>query len=682
MDGHVISRARIEAEIKRAMERACAAPMQWGKDDCALWCADILKAAIGYDAAADFRGRYTTQRGARRVLGAGGLANALRRAARRHKWLRVPAEYAQTGDIGLMETPAGVSTVICRKRGWFVGRDAKGYLAVRAHRVRVAWTIDRNDVIAPGGGARVSFPRITTRPDIAPCTAAMQDPVSTSLALAALLQTTISVSAVAAVTNFAIATAISVGLSFAAQALTQKGSGPITGDLQSSGTNTAQQRLSTRQAAPSKRIIYGEAFVGGALFFERCKPPYLYRGYLLCARKINGIKSVYIGNNQLSFSSLAPNTILTPLSIDGQPDYAGHLQVSIRHGDADQAIDPLLARDFADLDPSFRQQGIATVVVRYQLTNSSDTNTALWGASGNANTFFVVDGVSVYDPRDPTQSQDDESTWKFSRNATLCQADYIRASYGGRVRPDKIDWDKIAYSANYDDEPVSCADGTFIPRYTVDGMLTLDQKPYDVLKSMLTANRATVATGGGRLWISSAKPRDAALCVYDDLFLDAVQVRNEKLKRDQINVLQTRFIANDRAYTLADGPPYRRADLIALDGEELVGTLDLPWTTDYRRVERLQKAFLETSRLGKAVTSTIDLRSLAEAQQELTAEPALISSDLFPMASGQVSINSLAFVNDFTGLQVSMTEIDSSIEGDWIAARDERAFTVASLDLS
>lgn len=300
------------------------------------------------------------------------------------------------------------------------------------------------------------------------------EPVSIALGISALLGgAAVSVPLVAAATNFIIGAALSVGLSFAASALSNKGTGPLTSDIQSSNANTAQQRLSTRQAAPPKRIIYGEAFVGGALFFEQCKPPYLYRGFMLSARKINGISKIYIGNNLLTFPAITPNTILTPVGIGGQPPYDSHLQLSIRLGDPNQAIDPLLARDFPGLDPSFRQRGIATLVVRYQLTNDTDLNTSLWGASGNANTFAVVQGVSVFDPRDPTQRRDDETTWKFSRNATLCETDFIRANYGGRVNPDKIDWDKIAASADYDDEAIVCADGSAIPRYTVDGMLTM-----------------------------------------------------------------------------------------------------------------------------------------------------------------------------------------------------------------
>lgn len=134
-------RAALEVEVLAAMQAATSAPMHWGRDDCALWCADILKAALGYDAAASFRGRYKTRIGAHRVLGHGGLPRALRLASRRHGWRRVAAGEADVGDIGIAVVGTAISTVVCRKPGWFVGRSETGWTALPAGMVKVAWCI-------------------------------------------------------------------------------------------------------------------------------------------------------------------------------------------------------------------------------------------------------------------------------------------------------------------------------------------------------------------------------------------------------------------------------------------------------------------------------------------------------------------------------------------------------------
>lgn len=134
-----IKRDRLEAELLKSMEND--QPMRWGVDDCALWCADILKAALGYDAALSFRGRYDSSDGAQDVLGDGGLPRALRNAARQHGWRRVAPGNEGVGDIALMRAGGVISTVICRAPGWFVGRGESGWVAVPTRLVKPIWAV-------------------------------------------------------------------------------------------------------------------------------------------------------------------------------------------------------------------------------------------------------------------------------------------------------------------------------------------------------------------------------------------------------------------------------------------------------------------------------------------------------------------------------------------------------------
>lgn len=138
----------MDADVSRqALERALLAamgspePMRWGTDDCALWCANILKAALSYDGAARFRGRYRSRNGAKRVLGQGGLGAALKAAARKHKWRRIAEGAEQVGDIGLLMLGSVPVTVICRAPGWFVARNETGWSAMPAKLVRIIWAV-------------------------------------------------------------------------------------------------------------------------------------------------------------------------------------------------------------------------------------------------------------------------------------------------------------------------------------------------------------------------------------------------------------------------------------------------------------------------------------------------------------------------------------------------------------
>ncbi len=57
-----------EARLAEAVEAARGLPFGWGQHDCAIWAFDVRRALTGADAAAAWRGRYRTARGARMVL--------------------------------------------------------------------------------------------------------------------------------------------------------------------------------------------------------------------------------------------------------------------------------------------------------------------------------------------------------------------------------------------------------------------------------------------------------------------------------------------------------------------------------------------------------------------------------------------------------------------------------------
>lgn len=341
-------RARLEAGVVAALDRANNAPMAWGVDDCALWAADVVRDVLGYDPAKKFRGRYTTRNGARRVMGPNGLKGAVRLAARRHGWQRIKPEMAQPGDAGLAWTlveipgrPATsvLATVICRAQGWFVGRNERGFTAIKAHDVVAAWSV--LPVLPWQPGRRAAMNRPATRPNMgAPLPAGCDEPISIAIGLTALLSGTI----LAGTGGFIITAVLAVGFSLVSSLLA-----PHLGGSVGQPDTPQSVQITERQSLPPKRVILGSAYVGGALFFEQVKPPYLYQGILINYGAVTSVDSVAIGTNTLQFSTITPNAILTPIPVAGQPAYPTRLQLSLRYGAIDQATDTLIATDFPTL---------------------------------------------------------------------------------------------------------------------------------------------------------------------------------------------------------------------------------------------------------------------------------------------------------------------------------------------
>lgn len=149
MDANLIARERLEEEIIHAMDRACASEVRWGVDDCALWVADIIRAALGYDPAVRFRGRYDDRAGASTALGPLGLGMAISAAAKAHGWPRIEPEAGRVGDVGVTALPVLINgvierrmtTFICRAPGWWVARGVRGYAALPSQAIRFAWSV-------------------------------------------------------------------------------------------------------------------------------------------------------------------------------------------------------------------------------------------------------------------------------------------------------------------------------------------------------------------------------------------------------------------------------------------------------------------------------------------------------------------------------------------------------------
>lgn len=691
----IVTRDRLEAAVIEATNVAGDTVMQWGKDDCALWVANIHQRVLGYDPGKSFRGRYKTRNGARRAMGAAGLLGAIKAAARRHKWKRIDPTWARPGDVGLAWTIAQagakqvpvLATVVCRSPGWFVGRNERGFTALRSNVVVYAWSVlDDNRTLV--SGSPVFLPRLSMRPGEAPTSAVAHEPISAAIGLSALIGSLLGVSgAVAgAIGGFIVSAAISVGVSLISSMLQpQRGNNALSSSGHSiSDTSTIRgAQITERQPIPIKRVIVGEAYVGGALSFEQVKPPYLTMQVLLNWGEIDSVRAMYVGSNRINFAAdIAANTVMFPVAAPGQPNYPETLVVSFRYGTDGQAVDPLILQDYPNVGADFRQRGIATGTYRFGFGADQAEFIALWGQVSRPNVYNVIRGVRVYDPRDPTQDMNDPTTWRWSQNATLIQIWYLTRPWGGRIPMSRVRWDKIIVSSNYDDEGIGTNDGEIIKRHTIDGVITLNQRPYEVLQDLMTANRALLLETGGYYWIESSRPKTPIATIHDRILASGIKYTAARQKSELVNKCQVRFVSPDQEYQLVDGPILDRTDFQALDQEPLPATLALKYTTDHRRAQRLQKAFLLSSRLGRSISCSVDVKLMAVADDELIGSVLTVDSQLFSQMNGTYMVTGVGFADDCSTLSLALVEYDETIERDWNPETDEQPFTLVAVDVS
>lgn len=137
-----MSRKRLAEEIDRAVERWCREPFQWGRLDCLLSLADIIKAAHGYDPAEEYRGRYWSLHGAMNATrNVGSFGGALQRAAHQFSWPEIAPRDARIGDVGLISNGTEPRCgVIKHRRLWLSVHPAGyGFHAYPTQAVVAAW---------------------------------------------------------------------------------------------------------------------------------------------------------------------------------------------------------------------------------------------------------------------------------------------------------------------------------------------------------------------------------------------------------------------------------------------------------------------------------------------------------------------------------------------------------------
>lgn len=487
------------------------------------------------------------------------------------------------------------------------------------------------------------------------------------------------------VTTIALTTAVAVGLSYAQQALakTQTDRAGVSFGDSPAGINAPEARGNVKQATPPIRIVIGETRIGGALVAYEVSAPYIYLQFVYGFLPISEFKSLYVGEQQVSFASLTENVTVTPLDVDGQADFPNRLSVCVQKGTLAQGINTLLAASFPAFGTRFIHPGSPNAVFKCHYGADADEFISLWGNVQIPNFQWVVRGIGLPDPRiascrldfDPTDPEDmfhAISTWPYSNTAALAQAFWAMMPFGLNAGPDRIDWDAVAEAANFDEEIVALKDGGYQKRHTIDGIISLHDKPNVVLEAMLTANRGFVRQRAGEVSIFSSQPRDEIFTITDAMLIGGFDFRNIKPKKELVNIQRCKFIAPDREYQDADGPVLRRNDLIEEDGEEFEQSVRLPFTSTHQRAQRLMKGFVAEARLGKYLTVRTSMQAYGLAEGDIVRRYS--ETGRYTSQNGLYSVEEWQMADDRSSMGFALAEYDKTIARDWNPNADELPF--------
>lgn len=257
---------------------------------------------------------------------------------------------------------------------------------------------------------------------------------------AAIVSAGASAAAAAAIASFAVSTVVSIALGALASALSPKPKTPnLAGSFSAKATGVTQN---IRQPITARRILYGEARVGGALTYIETtdSDKFMHLIVVLADHEVEEIGEVWFNDTSIPVDFIDGNGDVIAGDYSGRARIKKHLGSPTQTADADIVAETPVTSDF-------RGRGVAYLYVTLQFDRD------IYPSSVPTITAWVK-GKKILDPRDATE--------RWTANGALFSYDYITLPLdaltpGIGVSTADIDETYLNASANVCDEMVTTA---------------------------------------------------------------------------------------------------------------------------------------------------------------------------------------------------------------------------------
>ena len=373
------------------------------------------------------------------------------------------------------------------------------------------------------------------------------------------------------------------------------------------GQGLSGTTVMSREATPSRKIVYGRCRVGGSIAYldgTGTDNEFLHVALLVSARKVDGYEEMYFNEERVWASGSFIGT------------WGDFVTISTHDGTQTTADAGLVAASTGWTSTSVFN-GIAYVYLR--LKQSSDKF-----PRGLPNISFVVRGKPVYDPQKDstspyyksslgvsTQRLADEATWQFSQNPALIKADYIAdAKYGLGESYSSINAASLDAAQTVCDQLITVTGGGTQRRYSLDGVVDTANTRRTNLEAMLSTTNGRIVPSGGEYFITAASYLAPSFTIDESMLVGAISTQTKNSISNLFNAVKGVFLSSEENYIATDYPPVVSADYAIEDGEPLYLELGLAFTTNNIRAQQLAKMSLLESRQQISVTLPMNLSGL------------------------------------------------------------------------
>ncbi len=376
--------------------------------------------------------------------------------------------------------------------------------------------------------------------------------------------------------NLFVAFAIGAGLSMVSRALMPSP------DL---GSQMSGRSVTSREAAHSRKIVYGRARIGGNIVYLESTGTdnkYLWLVIAVAGHEIDAFEEVWFNDVKIWDGSFVGT-------------WGNYVSIGFHKGDqttADAGLNAASTKWTSD----HKLLDTAYMVVR--LTYDVDQF-----ANGLPNISTVVRGKKVLNPA--------TSVTEWSQNPAFCIYDYLRdTKYGLGEAVGNILTSSITAAATVCDETVALAAGGTQKRYTMDGVVDTAGSIKDNINTMLGSMIGRLVFSAGKFEIYAGEYVAPTYSVDESVAVGDINIQTKQSRRNAYNGVKGVFLSEDDNYILADYPAQISSTFAAEDGDPIYLDMPLPFTVNNIRAQRIAKLALFRSRQQEAITIPCNLSAL------------------------------------------------------------------------
>jgi hypothetical protein len=433
--------------------------------------------------------------------------------------------------------------------------------------------------------------------------------------LVPVIATALSSTALSSTAIFAVST-IAANVVVAGAAL---GLGAILSPNQN--PKVASQQYQSRQALPGLLYGYGTTKLGGSKFlFEAPNGKYL-DGLVHCAGPISRFEAWVlndVGTNIPSDSVYGDGFG----GVNQSKPWEGRISVESRKGLLNQKPANTAVQNLGGKwTPQHRLDGLCYSIMTANPVKEKNFQKVY--PNGPPALYVIVGMAPVYDPRDPTQSWGDPSTWKFSVNVALAILHYLTAMrgtdsvtnlpvpYGFGFPQQRIDLPSFIDMANLCDQVVQKKDGTQELRYSLGGTFNMGEEERKVVLARLlsSCDGEICQNADGKVSLRGGQWTEPTVTITQDHIL-GYEFEGGADALASFNRLKISFSDPFNDFQVIEGDPWDDLDAQALYGETITQDITLSMVQSHGQARRLAKIATAKANPEDKLTITTDLYGL------------------------------------------------------------------------